>query len=100
MLYEVITIAGVINIVLKDNVDQLSGSVSYGAYSTNADVNTSAFGEYGEWNTDGHRLSTKKDGNAIAKDKNFDGGSVKVTANYGFEVGNGGYANFTSYNFV
>jgi len=89
-------IAGVINIVLKDNVDQLSGSVSYGAYSTNADVNTSAFGEYGEWNTDGHRLSTKKDGNAIAKDKNFDGGSVKVTANYGFEVGNGGYANFTT----
>ncbi|MCF8273184.1 MAG: TonB-dependent receptor [Flavobacteriaceae bacterium] len=89
-------IAGVINIVLKDNVDELTGSVSYGAYSTNADVDTSAFGEYGAWNTDGYRLDTKKDGNAIGKDKNFDGGSVKVTANYGFEVGKGGFANFTT----
>jgi iron complex outermembrane receptor protein len=42
-------IAGVINIVLKDNVDELSGSVSYGAYSNNPDVDTSAFadGAYG-----------------------------------------------------
>ncbi|HEX9602031.1 MAG TPA: TonB-dependent receptor [Mariniflexile sp.] len=89
-------IAGVINIVLKDNVNELTGSVSYGAYSTNADVDTSDFGEYGAWNTDGYRLDTKKDGNTIGKDKDFDGGSVKVTANYGFEVGEGGYANFTT----
>jgi len=89
-------IAGVINIVLKDYTDELSGSISYGAYSTNADVDTSAFGEYGAWNTDGYRLDTTKDGNAIGKDKDFDGGSMKVTANYGFEVGNGGYANFTT----
>jgi iron complex outermembrane receptor protein len=89
-------IAGVINIVLRDNINELTGSVSYGAYSTNADVDTSAFGEYGAWNTDGYRLDTEKDGNAIGKDQNFDGGSVKVTANYGFEVGEGGYANFTT----
>jgi len=91
-------IAGVINIVLKDNVDQLTGSISYGAYSTNADVNTSDFqdDDYGVWNTDGFRLDTKKDGNAIGKDKDFDGGSVKVTANYGFEIAKGGYANFTT----
>ncbi|MFH6770143.1 TonB-dependent receptor [Gaetbulibacter aquiaggeris] len=88
-------IAGVINIVLKDNVDNLTGSVSYGAYSTNAqgDFGTDP---YGLWNTDGYRLDTKKDGNAIGKDKNFDGGSVKVAANYGFEIGKGGYANFTT----
>lgn len=88
-------IAGVINIVLKDNVDNLTGSVSYGAYSTNAEGD---FGTdpYGLWNTDGYRLDTKKDGNAIGKDKNFDGGSVKVAANYGFEIGKGGYANFTT----
>ncbi len=88
-------IAGVINIVLKDNVDELTGSVSYGAYSTNAqgDFGTDP---YGLWNTDGYRLDTKKDGNAIGKDKNFDGGSVKVTANYGFEIGDGGYGNFTT----
>ncbi|PKQ44730.1 TonB-dependent receptor [Confluentibacter flavum] len=89
-------IAGVINIVLKDNVDELTGSVSYGAYSTNADVNTSDFGEYGAWNTDGYRLDTDKDGNAIGKDRNFDGGSVKVTTNYGFKIGEEGYANFTT----
>ncbi|MDO7172804.1 TonB-dependent receptor [Mariniflexile sp. AS56] len=89
-------IAGVINIVLKDNIDELTGSVSYGAYSTNADVNTADFGEYGAWNTDGYRLDTERDGNAIGKDKNFDGGSMKVTANYGFEIGEGGYANFTT----
>ena len=89
-------IAGVINIVLKDNINELTGSVSYGAYSTNADVDISAFGEYGAWNTDGYRLDTKKDGNAIGKDQNFDGGSVKVTANYGFEIGENGYANFTT----
>lgn len=89
-------IAGVINIVLKDNVDQLTGTVSYGAYSTNADVDTSDFGEYGSWNTDGYRLDTERDGNAIGKDKNFDGGSVKVTANYGFKIGEEGFANFTT----
>ncbi len=89
-------IAGVINLVLRDNTDELSGSVSYGAYSTNADVDTSAFGEYGAWNTDGYRLDTEKDGNAIGKDKNFDGGSVKVTANYGFKIGDEGFANFTT----
>ena len=89
-------IAGVINIVLKDNIDELTGSVSYGAYNTNADVDISAFGEYGAWNTDGYRLDTEKDGNVIGKDKNFDGGSVKVTANYGFKIGEEGYANFTT----
>ncbi len=92
-------IAGVINIVLKDNVDEVSGSVNYGFYSTNADVDTSAFREdnYGVWNTDGFRLDTDRDGNAIGKDKKFDGGSMKVTANYGFKVGEkGGFANFTT----
>lgn len=92
-------IAGVINIVLKDNTDKLSGSISYGAYSTNADVDTSAFldGNYGVWNTDGFRLDTDRDGNAIGDDQNFDGGSIKVTTNYGVKVGDkGGYANFTA----
>ena len=92
-------IAGVINIVLKDNVNEVSGSVNYGFYSTNTDVDTSDFREddYGVWNTKGYRLDTKKDGNALGKDKKFDGGSVKVTANYGVKVGEkGGFANFTT----
>ncbi|WP_452220773.1 TonB-dependent receptor [Lacinutrix salivirga] len=91
-------IAGVINIVLKDNVNEFTGAVSYGAYSTNADVDTSAFldGDYGVWNTDGFRLDTDRDGNAIGDDQSFDGGSLKVTANYGVKIGKEGYANFTT----
>ncbi|TDU39983.1 iron complex outermembrane receptor protein [Gelidibacter sediminis] len=92
-------IAGVINIVLKDDVNVATGSVNYGFYSTNADVDTSAFQDdnYGLWNTDGFFLDTERDGNAIGKDKNFDGGSLKISANYGVKVGNkGGFANFTT----
>ena len=84
-------IAGVINIVLKDAVEKFSGSVNYGFYNTNAD------GDFPEGtpNTDGNRLDTERDGNAIGDDQNFDGGSVKVAANYGFEISEDGYANFT-----
>ena len=89
-------IAGVINIVLKDEVETLQGSVSYGAYSTNADGD---FGTdpYGLWNTDGYRLDTENDGNSMGKDKDFDGGSLKVGLNYGVALSeNGGYANITT----
>jgi len=84
-------IAGVINIVLKDAVEEFTGSVNYGFYNTNAD------GDFPEGtpNTDGNRLDTDRDGNAIGDDQNFDGGSLKVAANYGFEIVDEGYANFT-----
>ncbi|PTX43215.1 iron complex outermembrane receptor protein [Christiangramia gaetbulicola] len=84
-------IAGVINIVLKDAVEEFTGSVNYGFYNTNAE------GDFPEAapNTDGNRLDTDRDGNAIGDDQNFDGGSVKVTTNYGFEIAEDGYANFT-----
>ncbi|WP_106793754.1 TonB-dependent receptor [Aquimarina sp. Aq78] len=85
-------IAGVINIVLKDNVNKLTGSISYGAYNTNAKGDFPA----GTPNTDGNRLDTENDGNIIADDKSLDGGSVKITANYGVEIGEEGYANFTT----
>lgn len=85
-------IAGVINIVLKDNVDEFTGSVSYGAYNTNAK------GDFpdGTPNTDGNRLDTDRDGNALGDDQSFDGGSVKITGNYGVAIGEEGYANFTT----
>ncbi len=89
-------IAGVINIVLKDATDELSGSISYGFFNTNAkgDFGTDP---YGLWNTDGYRLDTEKDGNQVGDDKSFDGGSVKIAANYGMKLGDkGGYANFTT----
>ena len=85
-------IAGVINIVLKDNINKFSGSISYGAYNTNAQ------GDFdpGTPNTDGNRLDTENDGNRIADDKSLDGGSVKVTANYGVGIGENGFINFTT----
>ncbi|MGS2741119.1 TonB-dependent receptor [Sinomicrobium sp. M5D2P17] len=89
-------IAGVINIVLKNNTDELTGSVSYGAYNTNANGDFYQFGEYGQWNTDGYRLSTSKDGNQLDKDKDLDGGSIRVAANYGVGIGEGGFANITT----
>ncbi|MFO7721575.1 MAG: TonB-dependent receptor plug domain-containing protein, partial [Gillisia sp.] len=85
-------IAGVINLVLNDQVEKFTGNVNYGFYSTNADGDFPA----GTPNTDGNRLDTKRDGNQIGKDRDFDGGSVKVTANYGVAIGEEGFANFTT----
>ncbi len=85
-------IAGVINIVLNDNVGEFTGSISYGAYNTNAQ------GDFPEGtpNTDGNRLDTERDGNALGDDQSFDGGSLKITGNYGVAIGEEGYANFTT----
>ena len=86
-------IAGVINIVLNDNVDELTGAVTYGAYNTNASGN---FPE-GTANTDGYRLDQNGNGNSFGKNRNFDGESLKLSANYGVSIGEkGGYANFTT----
>ncbi len=85
-------IAGVINLVLNDEVGKFTGNVNYGFYNTNAD------GDFpdGTPNTDGNRLDTEKDGNQIGDNRSFDGGSVKVTANYGVAIGEEGFANFTT----
>lgn len=86
-------ISGVINIVLNDNVDEFTGTVSYGAFNTDAPGDFAA----GTANTPGNFLDTTQDGNKIGKDKNFDGGSLKVTGNYGTKLGTkGGFANFTT----
>lgn len=86
-------IAGVINIVLNDNVDELTGTISYGAFSTKADGDFPA----GTANTGDNFLDTNADGNKTAKGKSFDGNSMKVTTNYGTKIGDkGGFANFTA----
>jgi iron complex outermembrane receptor protein len=86
-------IAGVINIVLNDNVDELTGTISYGAYSTKADGNFPA----GTPNTGDNFLDTNANGNKLADGRSFDGNSIKVTTNYGTKIGdNGGFANFTA----
>lgn len=85
-------IAGVINIVLQNKTDEVTGVVSYGAYNTNAQGDFPA----GTANTDGNRLDTDVDGNQIGEDQSFDGGSVKAAINYGVGLGENGYANFTT----
>jgi iron complex outermembrane receptor protein len=85
-------IAGVINIVTNDNVNELTGSVTYGVFNTNAK------GDFlpGTPNTKGFRLDQDGNGNSYGKDQNFDGGSVKIAANYGTSIGSkGGFVNVT-----
>jgi iron complex outermembrane receptor protein len=86
-------IAGVINIVLNDNVDELTGSVTYGAFNTNAK------GDFlpGTPNTKNFRLDENGNGNTYGKNRSIDGNAIKVGANYGVAIGKkGGFANFTT----
>ena len=85
-------IAGVINIVLKDKTDGVSGGITYGAYST--DVGDDYEDEYGDalFNVGGKKRALDPDG-----DKSFDGNTTKVGLNYGTGLGDdGGYINFTT----
>lgn len=83
-------IAGVINIVLKDNTDGFTGGITYGAYST-------AIGAGWEDAT-GETLNNVEGKNRLdGKDKSFDGETVKIDANYGVSLNDkGGYINFTT----
>ena len=86
-------IAGVINIVLNDNVNELTGAVTYGAFNTNAR------GTYlpGTANTSDFTLNQNGNGNTYTKRKTFDGNTVKFGLNYGVAVGkDGGFVNFTT----
>jgi iron complex outermembrane receptor protein len=86
-------IAGVINIVLNDNVDKLTGAITYGAF------NTKAAGDFlpGTANTTNFRLDQNGNGNTVGKNRAFDGNTVKVGANYGIALGSkGGFVNFTT----
>ncbi len=86
-------IAGVINIVLNDNVDELTGSVTYGTFNTNAK------GTFlpGTANTKNFRLDENGNGNSYGRNRSFDGNTVKVAANYGVALGkDGGFINFTT----
>lgn len=83
-------IAGVINIVLKDARDGLSGGVTYGAYSTS--VGDGWVEEAGDtlWNVEGRN---RLDG----KNRKFDGNTVTFDLNQGFALGSaGGFGNITA----
>lgn len=82
-------IAGVINIVLKDNTDGVTGGLTYGAYST-------AIGKGWEEET-GETLHNVEGKNRLdGKDKRFDGETTKLDLNYGVKVGEKGFMNFTT----
>ncbi|MFK7905730.1 MAG: TonB-dependent receptor plug domain-containing protein, partial [Chitinophagales bacterium] len=87
-------IAGVINIVLRRSTGKLTGSVTTGGYNTNApgDFDPEAS------NIEGNYTDPEGDGVATTDDyPGLDGKTVKVAANYGFDLGTeGGYANFTT----
>lgn len=61
-------IAGVINIVLKDNVDEFTGNVNVGANLAKDNPDRST----------------------------FDGENVQINGNYGFRIGEGGFINVTT----
>ena len=85
-------IAGVINIVLKDQTDGVSGGITYGAYSTAVGADYEE--QYGDalFNVDGKQRVLDPDG-----DTAWDGITTKVDLNYGAKLGdNGGFANFTT----
>ncbi|MGQ7946997.1 TonB-dependent receptor [Flavobacterium sp. WC2509] len=85
-------IAGVINIVTNDNIDEFTGAVTYGAYNTDARGDFSL----GTANTKDYRLDKNGNGNSFGKNQSFDGGSVKIGANYGTSIGTkGGFVNVT-----
>jgi len=83
-------IAGVINIVLNDNTEGFTGGITYGAYST-------AIGDGWEDAT-GETLYNVEGKNRLdGDDKNFDGNTIKIDANYGVSLNDkGGFINFTT----
>ena len=86
-------IAGVINIVLNDNVNELTGTVTYGTFNTNAKGNFLP----GTANTKNFRLDENGNGNSYGRNRSLDGNTIKIGANYGVKVGEkGGFVNFTT----
>ncbi len=83
-------IAGVINIVLKDQTEGFNGGVTYGAFST-------AVGD-GWAEESGETLSNVEGKNRIdGEERSFDGNTLKLDLNYGLALGDkGGYANITT----
>ncbi|SHI72754.1 iron complex outermembrane recepter protein [Arenibacter nanhaiticus] len=83
-------IAGVINIVLKDNSQGFTGGITYGGNST-------AIGE-GWAEESGETLYNVEGKNRLdGKSRNFDGITTKIDANYGMPLGeNGGFVNITT----
>ncbi len=83
-------IAGVMNIILNDQTEGLSGGILYGAYSTGIGDGYEEQAGDALFNIEGKQ---RLDG----KEKSFDGNTLKFDLNYGLDIGEeGGFANFTT----
>lgn len=83
-------IAGVINIVLKDQTEGLTGGVTYGAYST-------AVGEGWEEEAGDVLYNIEGENRLDGEERAFDGNTFRLDLNYGVALGDdGGYANITT----
>lgn len=83
-------IAGVMNIILNDQTDGLTGGITYGAYSTSVGEGYEEQAGDVLFNIDG---KNRLDG----EEKSFDGNTFKLDLNYGLKIGeNGGFANLTT----
>jgi len=87
-------IAGVINIVLRRETNKLTGSITTGAY------NASPPGEFDAEasNIPGNYTDVNGAGGTDTRNDypGLDGLTYKVGANYGFDIGEGGFANITT----
>ncbi|WP_405606007.1 TonB-dependent receptor [Polaribacter sp. Asnod1-A03] len=90
-------IAGVINIVLKDDTDGISAGITYGAYSTavGGDYAQQIFDTQDGWEPELYNVEGKN--RLDGEDKSFDGGTLKLDFNYGAKINDlGGFINFTT----
>lgn len=89
-------IAGVINIVLRNETNKLTGSVTVGGYNPNAPDEKGLY-EAGTPNTPGNFIDLDGSGTEGGNDPSIDGVITKVGLNYGFDIGSeGGFANVTT----
>ncbi len=89
-------IAGVMNIVLKDQSEGLTGGVTYGAYSTGVGEGYEEQAGDVLFNIEGaNRIDAVQDG--VVEDKSTDGNTIFFDLNYGLPLGEkGGFVNFTT----
>lgn len=90
-------IAGVINIVLKDKTDGVSGGLTYGMNSTaiGGDYARKIFETQDEWEPELFNIEGKN--RLDGKERSFDGNTTRVDLNYGTALGSkGGFVNFTA----
>ncbi len=89
-------IAGVINIVLNDSTDGLTGGITYGAYSTavGGDYNQQFIDTQDGWEP--AMSNIEGEDRLDGENRKWDGVTSKLDLNYGVKIGEDGFINFTT----